>query len=112
VPNWTAVISELNQWCSMLLVRWTDKLPQLSGASQTFIDLLSNWYVRRSRRRFWKSESDDDKLAAHETLYRMPYDHDSTACSCHQFVTEEMYQNLVRSVDPTTRRERALDGLP
>ena len=66
---------------------------------QDFVDLLSNWYVRRSRRRFWKSENDDDKISAYATLYTCL----STLCKLMApftpFVAEEMYQNLVRSVD-------------
>jgi isoleucyl-tRNA synthetase len=66
---------------------------------QAFVEDLSNWYVRRSRRRFWKSEDDADKRAAYETLYRC------LVTLCHllapftPFIAEEMYQNLVRSVD-------------
>ena len=68
-------------------------------AIQAFVDDLSNWYVRRSRRRFWKSEDDADKRAAYDTLYRC------LVTLCHllapftPFLAEEMYQNLVQSVD-------------
>jgi len=66
---------------------------------EVFIDLLSNWYVRRSRRRFWKSESDDDKLAAHETLYRCLTVLCQLLAPIAPFVVEEIYRNLVLSVD-------------
>jgi isoleucyl-tRNA synthetase len=66
---------------------------------QEFIDGLSNWYVRRSRRRFWKSENDSDKLSAYATLYRCLVTITKLMAPLAPFMAEEMYQNLVRSVD-------------
>ncbi len=66
---------------------------------QQFVDDLSNWYVRRSRRRFWKSESDADKLAAYHTLYEALVTLTKLLAPFTPFVAEELYQNLVRSVD-------------
>jgi len=68
-------------------------------AIQDFVDDLSNWYVRRSRRRFWKSESDADKLTAYQTLYEALVTLSKLLAPFTPFVAEEMYQNLVRSVD-------------
>ena len=68
-------------------------------AIQQFIDDLSNWYVRRSRRRFWKSESDADKLAAYHTLHEALVTVTKLLAPFTPFVAEELYQNLVRSVD-------------
>ena len=68
-------------------------------AIQDFVDDLSNWYVRRSRRRFWKSESDDDKLAAYHTLHECLVTVAKLLAPFTPFVAEEVYQNLVRSVD-------------
>jgi isoleucyl-tRNA synthetase len=76
---------------------------------QEFIDQLSNWYVRRSRRRFWKpglstaggSESDTDKLSAYATLYTCLETVARLMAPLAPFIAEEMYQNLVRSVDPS-----------
>ena len=68
-------------------------------AIQQFVDDLSNWYVRRSRRRFWKSESDADKLAAYHTLYEALVTVAKLLAPFTPFVAEELYQNLVRSVD-------------
>ena len=65
---------------------------------QEFIDGLSNWYVRRSRRRFWKSENDSDKLSAYATLYDCLVTVAKLMAPLAPFVAEEMYQNLVRSV--------------
>ncbi len=67
---------------------------------QQFVDDLSNWYVRRSRRRFWKSESDADKLAAYHTLYEALVTVAKLLAPFTPFVAEELYQNLVRSVAP------------
>ena len=70
-----------------------------SRAIQQFVDDLSNWYVRRSRRRFWKSESDADKLAAYHTLHEALVTVTKLLAPFTPFVAEELYQNLVRSVD-------------
>jgi isoleucyl-tRNA synthetase len=69
-------------------------------AVEPFLDDLSNWYVRRSRRRFWKSEQDADKNAAYTTLYDVLTTLCRLLAPLVPFVTETMYQNLVRSVDP------------
>ncbi|MFZ3070162.1 MAG: isoleucine--tRNA ligase [Anaerolineaceae bacterium] len=66
---------------------------------EAFVDQLSNWYLRRSRRRFWKSESDGDKAAAYETLYQALTTLAKLLAPTMPFVAEELYQNLVRSVD-------------
>jgi isoleucyl-tRNA synthetase len=68
-------------------------------AIQEFVDELSNWYVRRSRRRFWKSGSDRDKLAAYHTLYDCLVTLAKLLAPYTPFVAEEIYQNLVRSVE-------------
>jgi len=65
---------------------------------ETFIDDFSNWYVRRSRRRFWKSEQDNDKNMAYATMYHVLLKLAKTLAPFVPFVTEEMYQNLVVSV--------------
>jgi isoleucyl-tRNA synthetase len=67
---------------------------------ERFVDELSTWYVRRSRRRFWKSEAGADKLAAYQTLYEVLVTLAEVLAPILPFVTEEMYQNLVRGVDP------------
>jgi isoleucyl-tRNA synthetase len=67
---------------------------------QGFVEDLSNWYVRRSRRRFWKSESDADKLSAYATLYECLITLAKLLAPFTPFIAEEMYQNLVRSFSP------------
>jgi isoleucyl-tRNA synthetase len=59
-----------------------------------FIDSLNNWYIRRSRRRFWKSENDDDKNQAYQTLWHALITLTKVAAPFIPFVTEEIYQNL------------------
>jgi isoleucyl-tRNA synthetase len=59
-----------------------------------FIDLLNNWYIRRSRRRFWRSENDTDKSEAYQTLYSVLLKLATVACPFIPFVTEEIYRNL------------------
>jgi isoleucyl-tRNA synthetase len=66
---------------------------------EEFVDDLSNWYVRRSRRRFWKSENDTDKLSAYNTLYNCLVTLAKLMAPFAPFIAEELYQNLVRSVD-------------
>jgi len=65
-------------------------------AIQAFVEDLSNWYVRRSRRRFWKSDADADKAAAHHTLYECLTTLTLLLAPFQPFMAEEMYQNLVR----------------
>jgi isoleucyl-tRNA synthetase len=69
-------------------------------AVESFLDDLTNWYVRRSRRRFWKSEHDADKNTAYATLYHVLVKLTKLLAPFVPFVTEAIYQNLVRSVFP------------
>ena len=69
-------------------------------AVEAFVDDLSNWYVRRSRRRYWKSEHDDDKHSAYATLYHVLVKLAKLLAPFIPFMTEVMYQNLVRSAYP------------
>ncbi|MCF7805630.1 MAG: isoleucine--tRNA ligase [Candidatus Marinimicrobia bacterium] len=66
--------------------------------SERFIDDLSNWYVRRSRRRFWRSENDTDKYSAYHTLYESLVTLSKLLAPVVPFFTEEMYQNLVTDI--------------
>ena len=74
-------------------------LPRFAKATEVFVDDLSNWYVRRSRRRFWKSEGDADKQAAYSTLYEVLVNLAKVLAPVLPFLTEALYQNLVRSLD-------------
>ncbi len=64
------------------------------------VEELSNWYIRRNRRRFWKPESDADKSAAYETLYDALVLVSKLLAPILPYLSEELYQNLVRSIDP------------
>jgi len=66
---------------------------------QAFVESLSNWYVRLSRRRFWKSESDDDKLGAYATLYECLTTLSKLIAPAMPFLGESLYRNLVAMVD-------------
>ena len=107
------IISELNR----LVVEVTKFMDtyNLTAATrriQEFVDNLSNWYVRRNRRRFWKSESDADKLAAYSALYRCLVTLCQLLAPFVPFVAEELYQNLCRSVDPQARESVHLSDFP
>ena len=66
---------------------------------EMFIEDLSNWYIRRNRRRFWKSEDDSDKQAAYHTLYDVLLTLTKLLAPIMPFVTDEMYKNLVVNID-------------
>ena len=66
---------------------------------EKFVDNLSNWYLRRSRRRFWKTESDSDKAAAYVTLYEALKTLSLILAPTMPFIAEHLYQNLVLSVE-------------
>ncbi len=70
-----------------------------------FVDGLSNWYLRRSRQRFWRSEMDDDKIDAYATLYEVLGTVTRLAAPFVPFMTEEMYQNLVKRPGGAAVRE-------
>ena len=79
---------------------------------QTFVDNLSKWFLRRSRRRFWKSESDADKQAAYATLYDTLVTLSKLLAPTMPFLAEELYQNLVRSVNPDALESVHLNDWP
>ncbi len=70
------------------------EIQKACGPITKFIDLLNNWYIRRSRRRFWRSENDTDKLQAYDTLYTVLIKLIEVAAPIIPFITEEMYLNL------------------
>ena len=75
------------------------KIPEAARALQEFVDEMSNWYVRRSRERFWAKGMEQDKINAYMTLYTALVTISKAAAPMIPFMTEEIYQNLVRSVD-------------
>ena len=75
------------------------KIPEAARALQEFVDEMSNWYVRRSRERFWAKGMEQDKINAYMTLYTALVTISKAAAPMIPFMTEEIYQNLVRSID-------------
>ena len=101
IDRW--LLSELNA----LVVKVTDEMEAFdptdaARAIEGFVDDLSNWYVRRSRQRFWRgvSEGDADKESAYDTLYTALVTVSKLIAPFTPFVAEELYRNLVVSVDP------------
>ena len=96
------VLSELNTLVSQVDGYMDGYEPTSAGRRiQEFVDQLSNWYVRRSRRRFWRNEGDADKLSGYITLHTCLVTVAKLMAPLAPFVAEEMYQNLVCSVDPS-----------
>ncbi len=102
IDRW--LLSELNA----LVLKVTEELEaydptDAARAIEAFVDDLSNWYVRRSRRRFWRgaTEGDADKQSAYDTLYTALTTVTKLIAPFTPFVAEELWQNLVRSVDET-----------
>ena len=75
------------------------KIPEAAKALQSFVDDMSNWYVRRSRERFWAKGMEQDKINAYMTLYTALVTVAKAAAPMIPFMTEDIYQNLVRSID-------------
>ena len=75
------------------------RIPESARALQEFVDEMSNWYVRRSRERFWAKGMEQDKINAYMTLYTALVEISKAAAPMVPFITEDIYQNLVRSVD-------------
>ena len=95
------ILSELNSLVTQVDDCLNSYDPTNAGRRmQEFIDRLSNWYVRRSRRRFWRSENDGDKLSGYITLHTCLVTLAKLMAPLAPFVSEEIYQGLVRAVDP------------
>ena len=96
------VLSELNTLIAQVDGFMDGYDPTNAGRRiQEFIDQLSNWYVRRSRRRFWRNEGDSDKLSGYITLHTCLVTVAKLMAPLAPFVAEEIYQNLVCAVDPS-----------
>ncbi|MCR5666597.1 MAG: isoleucine--tRNA ligase [Eubacterium sp.] len=75
------------------------RIPEAARALDAFVDEMSNWYVRRSRERFWAKGMEQDKINAYMTLYTALVTVSKLAAPMIPFMTEDIYQNLVRSLD-------------
>ncbi|MCR5388745.1 MAG: isoleucine--tRNA ligase [Lachnospiraceae bacterium] len=82
------------------------KIPEAGRALDSFVDEMSNWYVRRCRNRFWAEGMEQDKINAYMTLYTALVNACKCAAPMVPFLTEEIYQNLVRSID-----DKALESI-
>ena len=88
------------------------KIPETARALQEFVDDMSNWYVRRSRERFWAKGMEQDKINAYMTLYTALVTVAKAAAPMIPFMTEDIYQNLVRSIDKTAPESIHLCDFP
>ncbi len=96
------LLSELNALVRDVTAAYEDyDVTNATRPVEEFVETLSTWYVRRSRRRFWKNESSSDKQSAYSTLYTALVTVAKLIAPAMPFVAEELYQNLVRSVDET-----------
>ncbi len=88
------------------------RLTEAGKTLQDFVDDMSNWYVRRSRSRYWASGMEQDKINAYMTLYTALVTTSKLAAPMVPFMTEEIYQNLVRSVDSSAKESIHLCDYP
>ncbi len=88
------------------------KIPETAKALQSFVDDMSNWYVRRSRNRFWAKGMEQDKINAYMTLYTALVTVAKAAAPMIPFMTEDIYQNLVRTVDESAPESIHLCDFP
>ena len=88
------------------------KIPEACKALQEFVDDMSNWYVRRCRERYWKQGLEQDKINAYLTLYTALVTVAKAAAPMIPFMAEDIYQNLVRSVDTTAEESVHLCSFP
>lgn len=88
------------------------KITESARAIQDFTDNLSNWYVRRSRERYWGSDMTDDKIAAYTTLHHVLVTLAKISAPYVPFMAEEIYQNLVRNFDAAAEESVHLCSFP
>ena len=114
-------LSVMDKWCLSRLntmVKTVDdclanyKVTETAQALQNFVDELSNWYVRRSRARFWAKGMEQDKISAYMTLYTALVTFAKVAAPLVPFITENIYRNLVCSIDESARESVHLCDYP
>ena len=88
------------------------RIPEAAKALQSFVDDMSNWYVRRSRERFWAKGMEQDKINAYMTLYTALVTVAKAAAPMIRFMTEDIYQNLVKSIDASAPESIHLCDFP
>ena len=112
---------ELDRWIHVKLAELQNRIHEEMEAYQLartvpplldFLDDLTNWYIRRSRRRFWKSENDNDKQAAYSTLYQVLVQFSKLAAPFIPFVSEYIYQQLNLGHELVSKDSVHLDDYP
>jgi isoleucyl-tRNA synthetase len=120
-PNAKPAYNDLDKWLlsalNALVRDVTDAFEHydVTGATrpvETFVNHLSTWYLRRSRRRFWKTESDEDKKAAYATLYHALVTVSKLLSPTMPFLADELYLNLVKSLDENSKESVHLTSWP
>lgn len=107
------ILSKLNTLIKTVDNNLNDyKITETARALEDFVDELSNWYVRRSRERFWAKGMEQDKINAYMTLYTCLVTLAKCAAPMIPFMTEDIYQNLVRSIDKTAPESIHLCDFP
>ena len=114
-------LEAMDKWClskMQSMVKGVDenlsnyRIPEAAKFISEFIDELSNWYVRRCRERFWSTELTQDKINAYMTLYTALVTTAKTAAPMIPFMTEDIYQNLVRENDKSAPESIHLCSFP
>lgn len=117
----SGTLSDLDKWLQASLNQLImdvdealDKYDPTSAARklEAFVSDLSNWYIRRSRRRFWKSQNDEDKISAYHTLYNCLVTISKLLAPFAPFIAEEIYRNLVLSAYPDAPESVHLTDFP
>ena len=111
IDKW--ILAKLNNFIKVSKEDYENfQLYKLIKKASEILDDISNWYVRRNRRRFWKSENDSDKLAAYHTLYSVLLTYIKVMSPVIPFLTEDIYQNLIVRVDKNAPKSIHLTDFP
>ncbi len=107
------ILSKMNTMVRLVDQNLNDyRIPEAGRALEEFVDDLSNWYVRRGRERYWVPAMTADKIAAYQTLYTALVTTAKAAAPMIPFLAENIYQNLVRSIDPSAPESIHLCDFP
>ena len=107
------VISKTNSFIKIATEYYESyELYKLMKYSSLLMDDISNWYVRRNRRRFWRSENDVDKITAYSTLYYVLINYIKVLSPVIPFITEKIYENLVYTIDSSAPKSIHLNEFP
>ena len=111
IDKW--ILAKLNNFIKVSKEDYENfQLYKLIKKASEILDDISNWYVRRNRRRFWKSENDSDKLAAYHTLYSVLLTYIKVMSPVIPFLTEDIYQNLIVRVNKNAPKSIHLTDFP